>query len=133
MPAPSFRYRIDTDHGLALAQIAGDATGEYIASCVRALQADPAWSDAYDVIWDDRGVTVLDVTPRGLDEMVAAQTNGQFGMDVIVSDRGSREAVFLLYARRTRAAGRPARVCRTLDEALAAVGRTALPAALDVA
>lgn len=133
MAGPAFDYRIDPDHGLALATVSGEATGEDIARCVRELRSDPAWSDAFDVIWDERGVTTLDVTPDGLDRMVDAQTSGQTGRDVVVSTRGSRKGFFDLYVRRTRLEGRPAVVCTTMACALEAVGLADLPAALRAA
>ena len=133
MPDPTLRYRIDPDRCLAFASVHGEATGADIAACVRRLRADPAWSDTYDVIWDERGVTTLDLTPDGLDRMVEAQTSGQVGLDVVISDRGSREAVYDLYARRTRAQGRPTCVCTTMECALEAVGLSELPTTLRAA
>ena len=131
--APAFHYQIDADRGLALASVSGEATGEDIARCVDELRADPAWSDLFDVIWDERGITTLDVTPGGLEEMVDAQTDGQVGRDVVISTRGSRKGIYDLYARRTRLRGRPAVVCTTMECALEAVGLSDLPATLRAA
>lgn len=130
MADPSFEYRIDPDHSLAYAKLYGDVDGPFIASRVRALRADPEWSDAFDVIWDERDVAVLDITLDGLEAMVDAQTDGQTGRDLVVSRRESRADVLRLYAVRTRARGRPAEVCETLRDALGVLGLDALPAPL---
>jgi hypothetical protein len=120
-------YRIDPAAGLALARVSGEVTGHDVARFVRRLQSDPDWRPTFDAIWDERGITLLDVTPDGLDEMVDAQAEGQVGADVVVTEREDRELVQRLYALRVRARGRPATVCDTLDGALAAVGLGALP------
>jgi hypothetical protein len=83
------------------------------------------------VIWDEREVRSLDVTPEGLEEMVDAQTEaGQVGLDLVVSTRDDHAGLLMLYTWRTSRRGRPAAVCRTLEDALAQVGLTELPAEL---
>ena len=130
---PSCSHHIDVGHRLAYIKLYGNVEGSSVASCVRALRADPEWDDAFDVIWDERDVTVFDITPSGLDEMVDAQTSGQTGHDIVVSSRRSRDQILELYAMRTRARGRPARVCTTLDDALDALGLSGLPVDLRLA
>ncbi len=123
----SCRHLIDAERGLAYVKLYGRVEGSFIASCVGRLRNDPAWRDSFDVIWDERDITIFDITPEGLEEMVDAQTSGQTGNDIVVSSRESRSLVLQLYAMRTRARGRPAEVFETLDEALGVLGLSELP------
>ena len=132
-PAPkgSCEYRIDQKLGLALVRVSGAVSGARIARCAEALQSDPAWSFTYAAIWDERGITSLDVTPQDLEAMVSAQAKGQVGPDIVITVREDHEALLQLYAWRVRARGRPATVCRSLDEALAILELDELPPHLD--
>ncbi len=129
----SCTHLVDTERGLAYVKLYGDVEGAFIASCVRALRADPDWDDTFDVIWDERDIAVLNITPSGLDDMVDAQTSGQVGNDIVVSGRPSRDLILELYAMRTRAWGRPAKVFKTLDAALGFLGLSQLPTNLRLA
>lgn len=129
-PEGACRYAIDPAVGLALVRITGAVTGADIARCARALQADPRWTPDLAVVWDERGITSLDVTPEGLKKMVEAQTRHATGPDFIVTEREDHEILLRLYAWRVQARGRPAQVFASLEQALAALGLDALPAAL---
>lgn len=122
-------YLLSPSHRLALGRLAGYVDGDYFAACVDRLHAHPEWDRRFDVIWDVTEVDVLDISPEGLQEMVRAQTNDAVGMDVLVADRETREAVLRLYARLVERYGRPSSVCETLDEAVQQVGFSQLPEA----
>jgi hypothetical protein len=112
---------------MALVRMSGDVTGNDIARCAAALQADPDWCHHCTAIWDDREVNLLDVSPDGLRQMVDVQASGETGPDLIVTQLPDRTLLMDLYARLVEIRGRPAAVFSTLDEALAHVGRDALP------
>ena len=120
-------YQIDPDCGLALIRPSGAVTGRDLAQGLHALQADSDWHHHYALIWDERGITSLDVTPDELDQMVEAQEGAVIGPDLIVTTREDYEDLFQLYAWRVQARGHPASVCRSLQKALALVGLDALP------
>lgn len=122
-----FEYRIDPEVQLGYCRVVGVADGRFIAECARTLQRDAAWSSGFDVIWDERGIEMLDLTPNGLDEMVEAQASGQHGRDVVITDRDDHKVVMKLYAWRVRERGRPASVFATLEAALEHLGFEELP------
>ncbi len=124
------RYAIDQDLGLALVRIAGDVTAGDIVRCANALQSEPSWSHDFAAIWDERGLTALEVTLEGMDAMVEAQATGEVGPDIIITDQEDYEIVMRLYAWRVRVRGRPAKVVTTLEEALGCLGLEELPASV---
>jgi hypothetical protein len=123
----SCEYQIDPARRLAVVQIKGDVTGADIADCVRRLRTDARWTDDTDVLWDEREIRRLDVTPEDLAEMVDEQTSGQTGQDIVLTGREEHEMVMRLYTWRVRANGRPAHVCTTLQCALDLLNLDELP------
>jgi hypothetical protein len=123
----SCSYYFDLDKRLVLILVEGDITGAHLAECVADLVRDPHWSDDLNVLWDERRISRLDVTPEDLDVMVDVQTQGQYGEDVILTVREEHEMVMQLYAWRVRASGRSAQVCTKVDCALDALGLSEKP------
>ncbi len=120
-------FRIYTTQRLAIVDVKGDVTGEHIADCVHRLRTNTSWSDETNVLWDERGIRRLDVTPDDLREMVEQQTSGQTGLDIVLTGREEHEAIMRLYTHRVRTHGRPAHVCHTLQCALDLLGIGELP------
>ena len=123
-------YRIDRAAEMALVRMKGRVTGDGVARCAEALQADPGWCHHCTAIWDDRDIDLLDVSPRQLQSMVEVQASGETGPDLVVTAHPNRELFMVLYTRLVEIRGRPAAVYSTLEEALAHVGRSALPPSL---
>jgi hypothetical protein len=122
-------FRIDLERRLVRVRVAGRVTGYDIAATAERITRDAQWDDRLRVLWDERDLTSLEVTPEMLDDMVEAQTATQQGMDLILTAREIDELVMRLYTRRVRGEGRPAQVCTTLACALEALELEELPPA----
>lgn len=123
----AFDYEIDQDIGLAVVRVTGEVSGRDIARFAERLQSDADWAHDYAAIWDERGITSLDVTPDDMDVMVKGQAGIETGPDVVVTAQEDHELIMKLYAWRVRARGRPATVCSSMEEALDHLGVDELP------
>ncbi len=126
-----FKCKIDPDAGLALAVKWGVLTGKDMVGTAHLLHGDPDWRPDFDVIWDCRGILKLVLEPADVPPMVAAHLENSTGEDVIVVRRQVDYSVSMLYAHLARREDKAVTVCWTMEEALAALGRDALPAALE--
>ena len=131
--AATFTYDIDPEAGVALARMHGALDGRAMLAILEAVHRDPRWQPGFDAIWDCTDVSGHAVRPSDVPPIVDEAVEGEKGRDVMV-ERGSviDSAISMLIAAYCRRRGKPVTVVRTLDAALAELGRDALPEALAV-
>ena len=98
---------------------------EMVRAC-QEMTSDPLWVPGFDELWDLRDSTEVDISPEGMDEMVASAHKyaSQIGDNrcVFVSARESVKPVLRLFAWLTDDLPRTYHTTRTRDEALAWLG-----------
>ena len=122
---------IDPSERLALIEMRGVVTGSMIVDAADRVHDDPAWEDGFDVVWNCAAVLAHDVLPADVGPIVDARVESGDGRDVLVcsptfGDRAISEMLAVMCRRR----GKAMTVHTTLNEALAALGRDALPATM---
>ncbi len=94
------------------------------------IHADPAWHDGFDVLWNCAAVLAHDILPADVGPIVDAEVGSGDGRDVLVcSPTFGDRAISEMLAAMCRRRGKAMTVHATLAEALAALGRDALPPA----
>ena len=131
MSACSFRYRIDPEAGLALAELEGVVTGGDMLDAAQTLHADPDWHDGFDVLWDCSRVTKHLVGPEDVGPLLIEETGTGCGHDALVeNERLGDTMISEMLTGFLRRRGKPAGVFHTRAEALKAIGREELPPSL---
>ena len=97
---------------------------------VRSVHADPAWQPTFDAVWDCSGVTAHVVLPEEIPPLVEEEATAS-GRDVLIeSPVAGESALSQMLAAFCRRRGKDMTVYMTLEDGLRALGRDALPAAL---
>ena len=130
-PPDPFAYVVDPGEAIAYARMWGVVSGADMLQLARAVHADPLWECGFDAVWDCSAVRAHVVAPGDVDPIVReAAASGQ-GRDVLVQSRADGDgAIAQMLAAFCRRSGKAMTVHATLSDALAALGREALPAAL---
>lgn len=117
---------------LAVVEMFGIVSGPMILAAADRIHADPEWEDGFDVVWNCRAVHAHDVLPEDVRPIVDAEVESGDGRDVLICSQTSGDrAISEMLAAMCRRRGKSMTVYATLDEALAALGRDALPQAFD--
>ena len=120
-------YAIDPDEGLVLSRMFGAVTGDEMLAMVEAVLDDPAWSPSFDVIWDCSDVTAHIVLPSHVTPIIEEAGEVAGRMVLVESPSVGGSLIAELLAIRTRLRGGDVTVTGTLEEAVASLGRDALP------
>lgn len=132
--ADLWTYAIDPAEALAYGRMWGVVTGQDMLRLVAAVHGDAAWRPGFDAVWDCRAVTAHVVSPEEVQPLVAEEAASGPGRDVLIENgRADDAALSQMLAAFCRRRGKDMTVYRVLDEALAALGRDALPASLAAA
>lgn len=116
---------------LAVAEFRGVVSGPMILAVADHIHADPAWEAGFDVLWNCAAVVVHDILPVHVKPIVDAEVGSGDGRDVLVcSPTLGDRAVSEMLAAMCRRRGKSMTVHTTLADALAALGRDALPPGL---
>lgn len=112
----------------------GVVSGPMILAAADRIHADAAWEAGFDVVWNCSAVLAHDILPADVDPIVDAEVASGNGRDVLVcsptyGDRAISEMLAVMCRRR----GKDMTVHATLAEALAALGRDAIPPAIQEA
>ena len=130
-PDAEFSFAVDPDARLALACMGGTLTGPDMTHIVNAVHGDPAWEPSFDVIWDCSRVDAHVVSPGEETPVLEALSDEHAGRDLIVQGPGLSGDVFAtMLVFRARRLGDAASSHHSVEEAVAALGRDALPARL---
>ena len=113
---------------LAVVEMFGVVSGPMIVAAAARVQADPEWEAGFDVVWNCGAVLAHDILPADVEPIVAAEVASGDGRDVLVcspayGDRAISEMLAVMCRRR----GKAMTVHGSVGEALAALGRDALP------
>lgn len=132
--APAFSQfvaAIDADAHLAYARLWGTVTGGEMLEVIEAVHRDAAWRDGFDAIWDCSGVTAHVVGIEEMQPLVDEEAASGDGQDALIESPGLGEsAISNLLATFCRRRGKAMTVHISVEAALAAMGRDALPASL---
>lgn len=131
--SPSF-VAVDPSERLALVVFEGVVSGPMILAAADHIHADPAWEDGFDVVWNCGAVLAHDILPDDVVPIVDAEVGSGGGRDVLVcSPSFGDRAISEMLAAMCRRRGKTMTVHASLGEALAALGRDALPPSMQQA
>ncbi len=124
-----FDYVIEPDERLGYGRMWGTVTGDDMLALITAVHADPRWEHDFDAIWDCSRVHahIVDIDEVG---PLVAEAATSTGRDVLVeSPRLTEIALAHLLAAFSRRRGKQMTVTTSVEAALVALGREALPPA----
>lgn len=131
-PDPPFDYAVDPVARLAYGRMWGTVTGDEMLALITAVHDDPHWRSGFDAIWDCSRVHAHIVDIGEVAPLVDEEAASGHGRDALVeSPRLAEIALAQLLAAFSRRRGKHVTVHTSVDDALAALGRDALPAPLD--
>ncbi len=129
-PRP-FDYAIDADAGLAYGRMWGCVSGGDMLALTTAVHGDAAWRDSFDTIWDCSRVTAHVVAADEVRPLVRDIVESGPGRDALVESPAVGEsAISQMLAAFSRRSGKDMTVHASVEAALAALGRDALPSAM---
>lgn len=125
-----FVYVVDPDETLAYARMWGVVTGGDMLRLVQAVHRDPLWVYGFDAVWDCSAVRAHVVAPEDVEPIVREEVASGTGRDVLVRSANPDDAaISQMLAAFCRRRGKAMTVHGSLPDALAALGREALPEA----
>ena len=125
---------VDPSERLAVIEMFGVVSGPMILAAADRIHSDPKWEDGFDILWNCAAVLAHDVLPEHVGPIVDAEVESGDGRDVLVSSLTSGDrAISEMLAAMCRRRGKSMTVHASLEEALAALGRDALPPAMQKA
>lgn len=129
-------YRIASDAGLVLVTMEGPTNIDDCMAVSRDLHADDRWSGRYDVIWDLRRITDLNLVPGNLETIVDEKREHELGVDagtdVLVVGGLVEEAIAVLIRLLARQKNQRVAVHHTMQAALRDLGYERMPDVLGV-
>lgn len=125
-----FGYAIHPDEAIVYTRMWGVVTGADMLRLAQAVHADARWEQGFDAIWDCTDVRAHVVAPEDVDPIVREAAASGNGRDVLVQSRSEGDgAISQMIAAFCRRGGKAMTVHGSLADALAALGREALPEA----
>lgn len=122
---------LDAAERLAVVRMQGVVSGPMILAATTQVHSDPAWEDGFDVVWDCSTVYAHDILPADVTPIVDAEVGSGDGRDVLVCSPAIGDRVISeMLAAMCRRRGKAMTVHASFAEALATLGRDALPASL---
>lgn len=124
------QFTFDAAGRVALGTLTGSADGPSLMGACRALVETPEWTPGWDVIWDGRGITRLELGDDDIAAIVRLKTMRReiygTGREVLVVTALLRRLNAEIYASFSRLAGREVYVCASVAEAVETLGVTGL-------
>lgn len=128
------KHFVAPEAGLVLVTMEGPTNIDDCMEASRLLHADPRWDERYDVIWDVRRITDLNLVPGNIDTIVEEKRDREIGenvgVDVLVVSGLVEEAVAVLIRVLAFRKHQRAAVHHRLETALRELGHDTLPEAL---
>jgi len=126
-----YRVLLSKKEGLGVVELSGEVDWGDLGAAMRTLYGHPDWEPGFSTLWDARAITSFHVFPEDFPAVqasfeAAARARGEGGASAIAAREGD-EALWVLFPKLGPPTRRRVGVFTQLEEALAFVGRAALP------